>query len=94
VNRVLKRIFGPKRNELIGDWRKLHIEELCNLYSSPGIIRMKKSRRMRWAGHLAHMGVRRNGCRILVGTPEGKRSVGRPRCRWEDNIKLCFREIR
>jgi hypothetical protein len=71
-NRVLTRIFGPKRDEVTGGWRKLHNEELHNLYSSPSIIRMIKSRRVRWAGHVARMGEKRNACRILVGNPEGK----------------------
>jgi hypothetical protein len=74
---VLRRIFGPKRDEVTGDRRKLHNEELHNLYSSPNIIRMIKSRRMRWAGQVARMGETRNVCRILVGKPEGKRPVGR-----------------
>jgi hypothetical protein len=74
-NRVLRRIFGPKRDELTGGWRKLHNEELHNLYSSPSIIRMIKPRRMRWAGHAARMGERRNAYRILVGKPEGKSDV-------------------
>jgi hypothetical protein len=86
-NRVLRRIFGPKRDEVTGDWRKLHNEQLRNLYSSPNIIRMIKSRWMRLAGHVARMGEKRNAYRILVGKPEGKRSLGRPRCRWVDNIK-------
>jgi hypothetical protein len=72
----------------------LHNEELHNLYSSPNIIRMIKSRRMRWAGHVARMGETRNACRILVGKPEGKRPLGRPRRRWVDNIKIDLREIR
>jgi hypothetical protein len=84
-NRVLKRIFGPKRDEVTGGWRKLHSEELHNLYSSPSIIRMIKSRRMRWA-HVARMGEKRNAYRILMGNPEGKRPLGRPRCSWADNI--------
>jgi hypothetical protein len=92
-NRVLKRIFGPKRDEVTGDWRKLHNEELHNLYSSPNIIRMIKSRRMRWAGNVARMGEMRNGYRILVKKPEGKRPLGRPICRWVDNIKMDLREI-
>jgi hypothetical protein len=92
-NRVLRRIFGPKRDEVTGDWRKLHNEELCKLYSSPNIIRMIKSRRMRWAGHVARMGTKRNAYRILVGKPEGKRPLGRPRRRWVDNIKIDLREI-
>jgi hypothetical protein len=79
--RVLRRIFGPKRDEVTGGWRKLHDEELHNMYSSPSIIRMIKSRRMRWVGHVAQMGKKRNACRILVGKPEGKRPLGRPRCR-------------
>jgi hypothetical protein len=91
-NRVLRRIFGPKRNEVMGDWRKLHNEELHNLYSLPNIIRMIKKRRMRWAGHVARMGEKRNACRIL-GKPEGKRPLGRPRRRWVDNIKIDLREI-
>jgi hypothetical protein len=91
-NRVL-RIFGPKRDEVTGDWRKLHNEELHNLYSSPSIIRVIKSRRMKWAGHVTRMGEKRNACRILVGKPEGKRPLGRPRLRWVNNIKMDFREI-
>jgi hypothetical protein len=76
-NRVLRRIFGPKRDEETGGWRKLHNEELRNLYSSTSIIRIIKSRRMRWAGHVARMGANRNAYRILGGMPEGKRPLGR-----------------
>jgi hypothetical protein len=78
-NRVLRRIFGPKRDEVTGEWRKLHNEELHDLYSSPSIIRIIKSRSMRWAGHVARMGEKRNACRLLVGKPDGKRPIGRPR---------------
>jgi hypothetical protein len=85
-NRVLRRTFGPKRDEVTGDWRKLPNEKLHNLYSSSNIIRLIKSRRIRWAGHVARMGEKRNAYRILVGKPEGKRSLGRPRRRWVDNI--------
>jgi hypothetical protein len=92
-NRVLRRIFGPKRNRVTGGWRKLHNEELHNLYSSPGIIRIIKSRRMRWVGHAARMGEKRNVYRLLVGKPEGKRLLGRPRHRWIDNIKMDLLEI-
>jgi hypothetical protein len=87
ICRVLRRTFGPKRNEVTGGWRKLHNEELHNLYSSPSIIRMIKSRRIRWAGHVVRMGERRNAYRILMGKPEGKRPPGRPKDRWVDNIK-------
>jgi hypothetical protein len=90
-NRVLRRIFGLKRDEVTRDWRKLHNEELHNLYFSPNIISMIKSRRMRWAGHVARMGEKRNAYRILVGKPEGRRPLGRPRRRWVDNIKLDLR---
>jgi hypothetical protein len=90
-NRVLRRIFGPKREE-DGSWRKLHIDELHSLYSSPNIIRVIKSRRMRWAGHVARMGEGRGVYSVLVGRPEGKRPLGRPRRRWEDNSKLNLRE--
>jgi hypothetical protein len=93
-NRVLRRIFGPRMDEVTGDWRKLHIEELHNLYSLPNIIRMIKSRRMRWAGHVARMGEPRNAYRILVGKSERKRPLGRSRRRWMDNIKMNLREIR
>jgi hypothetical protein len=72
----------------MGEWRKLHNEELCDLYSSPSIIRIIKSRRMRWAGHVARMGEKRNMYRLLVGKPEGRRPLGRPRCRWVDNIRM------
>jgi hypothetical protein len=92
-NRVLRRIFGPKRNEVTGEWRKLHNEELYNLYSSPGIIRKVKSRRMRWAGHVVRMGKERKVYKVLVGKPEGKRPLGRPRRRWEDGIRMDLREI-
>jgi hypothetical protein len=78
-NRVLRRIFGTERDEVTGGWRKLHNEELRDLYSSPSIIRMIKSRRMRWAGHVTRMGEKINACRLLVGKPEGKRLLGRPR---------------
>jgi hypothetical protein len=91
-NRVFRRIFGPKRDEVTGGWRKLHNEELHNLYSSPSIIRMIKSRRMRWAGHAARMGEKKNAHRILVGKPEGQRPLGRRRRRWVNNIVMDLRE--
>jgi hypothetical protein len=87
------RILGPKRDEVTGGWRKLFIEKLHNLYSSPSIIRMIKSRRTRWVAHVTLIGEKRNVCRILVGKPEEKRPLGRPRCRWMDNIKMDLREI-
>jgi hypothetical protein len=87
-NRVLRRILGPKRNEVTGKWRRLHNKELYALYSSPNIIRVIKSRRLRWAGHVARMGESRGAYRLLVGQPEGMRSLGKPRRRWEDNIKM------
>jgi hypothetical protein len=87
-NRVLRRIFGPKRDEVTGEWRKLHNEELHNLYSSPDIIRQDKSRRMRWASHVARMGEERNVYRVLVEKPEGKKPLGRPRRRWEGRIRM------
>jgi hypothetical protein len=91
-NRVLRKVFGPERDEVIGGWRKLHNEELHNLYCSRSIIRIIKSGRMRWAGHAARMGEKRNAYRIVVGKPEGKRPLGRPRHRWEDNIKMDLRQ--
>jgi hypothetical protein len=92
-NRVLRRIFGPKRDEVIGEWRNLHNEELRNLYSSPDIIRQVKSRRMRWAGHVARMGEEKKVYKVLVGKPEGKRPLVRPKHRWEDGIRMDLREI-
>jgi hypothetical protein len=88
-NRVLRRIFGPKRDEV----RKLHSEELHNLYSTPDIIRQVKSRRMRWARHVARIGGERNMYKVLVEKPEGKRPLGRPRHMWEDGIRMDLREI-
>ena len=88
-NRVLKRVFGPKRDE----WRKLHNEELSDLYSLLNIVWVVKSRRMTWAGHVARMGEGRGVHRVLVGKPEGKRPLGRPRRRWEDNIKMDLQEV-
>jgi hypothetical protein len=85
-NRVLRRVFGPKRDDGTGEWRKLHNEELHDLYSLPNIVRVVKLR-MKWAGHVARMGEERGVHRVLVGKPEGKRPLGRPRHRWEDNIR-------
>jgi hypothetical protein len=90
---VLRWIFGPKRDEATGEWRRLHNEELNELYSSANIIRVIKSRRMRWAGHVARMGEKRGADRVLVGRREGRRSLGRPRRRWEDNIKMDLQEV-
>ena len=92
-NRVLRRIFGPKRHGVTGEWRKLHNEELKDLYCLPNIVRVIKSRRMRWAGHEAGMGERRGVYRDLVGKPEGKRPLGRPKHRWEDNIEMYLEEV-
>ena len=90
-NRVLRRIFGPKREEVTGEWRKLLNEELNDLYSSPNIVKILKSR-MRWAGHVSRMGERRGVFRVLVGKYEGKRPLGRPRRRWKYNIKMDLQE--
>jgi len=92
-NRVLRRVFGSMRDEVTGEWRKLHNEELRDLYSLTNIVRVVKSRRMRWAGHVARMGEARGVHRFLMGKPEGKRPLGRPRRRWEDNIKMDLREV-
>jgi hypothetical protein len=92
-NRVLRRIFEPNRDRVTGGWRKLHNEELHNLYSSPRIIRIIKSRRMRWAGHVARIWEKRNVYSLLVGKSERKRPLGRPRRRWMDNIKMDLLEI-
>jgi len=91
-NRVL-RVFGSRRDEVTGEWRKLHNEELWDLYSLPNIVRVVKSRRMRWAGHVARMGEGRGVHRVLVGEPVGKIPLGRPRRRWKDNIKMDLREV-
>jgi hypothetical protein len=92
-NRALRRIFGPKRDEETGVWRKLHNEELHNLCCSPNIIRTIKSGRMRWAGHVAGMDLKWNVYWISVENPEGNKPLGRPRCRWMDNIKMDVRDI-
>jgi hypothetical protein len=90
---VLRRIFGPKRDEMTGGWRKLHNEELHNLYSSPGIIRIMKPSRTRWAGHRARMREKRNAYRILVGEPDGKRPLGRPWRMWVDDTKWILERV-
>jgi hypothetical protein len=90
---VLRRIFGPKRDEVTGGWRNLHNEELHGLYASPSIVRVIKARRIRWAGHVVRMGEMRGAYNILVGKPEGRRPLGRSRRGWEDNIKMDLREI-
>ena len=92
-NRLLRKVFGPKRDEVTGEWRKLHNEKLNDLYSLPNIVRVEISRRMRWAGHVARMGEDRGVHRVLEGKPEGKRPLGRPRRRWEDNIKMDLQEV-
>ena len=92
-NRVLRRIFGPERDEVAGEWRKLYSEEHNYLYSSPIIVGVIKSRRMAWIGHVACTGERGGVCRVLVGKPERKRLLGRPRHRWEDNIKIDLQEV-
>jgi len=92
-NRVLRKVFGPKRDELTGEWRKLHNEELNDLCSLANIVRVVKSRRMRWAGHVAHMGEDRGVHRMLVGNPEEKKPLGRPRHRWDDDIKMDLQEV-
>jgi hypothetical protein len=92
-NKVLRRIFGPKSDEVTGEWRKLRSEEFYILYSSPNIVRQIKSKGMRWAGHVACMGEERKVYSVLVGKPEGKRPLERPRHRWEDGIRMYLREI-
>ena len=92
-NRVLRRIFGPKRDGVTGERRKLHNEELNDLYSSPNIVPVIKSRRIRWASHVARMEEGRGVHKVLVGKPEGKRQLGRPRRRWEDKIKMDLQEV-
>jgi hypothetical protein len=92
-NTVLRRTFGPKRDDVTGGWRKLHNEELHDLKPSPSIIRMIKSRKVKLAGHVAQMGEEKNAYRLLVGKPEGKRPLGRPRRRWVENIKMDLLEI-
>jgi len=90
---VLRRIFGPRRDEITGEWRRLHNEELNDLYSSPNIVRVIKSRGMRWAGHVARMAKERGVYKVLLGKPEGKRPLGRPRRRWVDNIRIDLQEV-
>jgi len=92
-NMVLRRIFGPRRDEVTGEWWRLHNEELSDLYSSPNIVPVIKSRRMRWAGHVARMGEERMAYSVLVGKPEGQRSLGRTRRRWVDNIRMDLQEV-
>jgi hypothetical protein len=92
-NRLLRSVFGPRRDEVTGEWRKLHNEELNELYSLPNIVRVVKSRRMRWAGHVARIGEERGVYRVLVGKPDGKRPLGRLRRRLEDNIKMDVQEV-
>ena len=90
---MFRRVFGPKRDEVTGEWTKLHNKELNDLYTLPNIVRVVKSSRMRWAGHVARMGEDKVVHRMLVGKPEGKRPLGRPRLRWEDNIKMDLQEV-
>ena len=90
---MLRRIFGPRKDKVTGEWRRLHNEELNDLYSSPNIVRVVKSRRMRWAGYVARMGEKRGVYRVLVVKPEGRRPLGRPRRRWVDNIRMGLQEV-
>jgi len=90
---VLRRIFGPRRDDVTGEWKRLHNEELNDLYSSPNIVRVIKSRKIRWAGHVARMGEERGVYSFLVGKPEGRRPLGKPRRRWVDNIRMDLQEV-
>jgi len=90
---VLRRIFGPRRDEVTGEWRRLHKEELNDLYSSPNIVRVIKSRRMRWVGHVERMGEEREVYRVLLGKPDGRRPLGRPKHRWVGNIRTDLQEV-
>ena len=92
-NKVLRRIFGPMSDDVTGEWRRLHNEELNDLYCSPNIVRVIKWRRMRWAGHVACMGEERGVYRDLVGKPEARRPLGRPRLRWVNNIRMDLQEV-
>jgi hypothetical protein len=92
-NKVLRRIFGPRRDEVTGEWRRFRKVELNDLYSSPNILRVIKSKRMRWAGHVARMGEERGVYRVLLGKQEGKRPLGRPRRRWVNNIRMDLQEV-
>ena len=92
-NMVLRRIFGLRRDEVMGGWRRLHNEELNDLYSLPNIVQVIKLSRMRWAGHVVRMGEERGVYRVLLGKPEGKRPLGRCRCRWVDNIRMDLQEV-
>jgi hypothetical protein len=92
-NRVLRRMYGPKKDEVTRECRQLHNEELNDLYSLPNIVWVMKLRRMRWAGHVAHMGERGGVCRVLVEKPEDTEKLGKHRCRWEDNIKMDLQEV-
>jgi len=90
---VLRTVFGPRRDEVTGEWRRLHNEELNDLYSSPNIVRVIKSRRMRWTGHVARMGEEKGVYRVLVGKLEGRRPLGRPRRKWLDDIRMDLQEV-
>jgi hypothetical protein len=92
-NRVLRRVFGPKRDEVTGEWRTLHNDELNDLYSLPNFVRVVKLRRWRWAGHVARMGLDRGVHRVLVGKPVGNRPLGRPKRRWDDILSWIFRKL-
>jgi len=92
-NKVLRRIFGPRRDEVTGKWRRLHYEELNDLYTSPNIVRVIRSRRMRWAGHVARIGEERGVHKVLVGKPVGRRPLGRPRRRWVDDIRMDLQQV-
>jgi hypothetical protein len=92
-NRVLRGVFAPKRDKVTGEWKKLHNEELHDLYCSPTVVRVIKSRRMRWAGYVARTGEWRGVCRFLTGKTVVKGPLGRPSCRWEDNIKMVLQDV-
>ena len=92
-NMMMRRIFGPRRDEVTGEWRRMHNEELSGLYSSPNTVRVIKSSRMRWAGHVARMGEEMGVYRVLAGKSERKRPLGKPRRRWVDNIRMDLQDV-